>query len=125
MSLTGRPENGPIFLAKEGNAISEQTFLVVLQVTDSAPSGIQSAAVDEDYRFGATGQTSQTDFFFPWQQRIPFPFELLTDTLLEGTEAFQAIVSPKDTLDNETYPTSLNPLILKSEIFITINDCKF
>ena len=115
-------------MLKEDNVTSEQTFLVSFQVTDS---GTQSAAIDEDYRFAGFGQTSQTEFFFPSQQRIPFQFELRADTLPEGTEAFQASVSPEDTRDIgvglvEQFPTSLNPLNLRSEIFITIldNDCK-
>ena len=127
VSLTGRPENGPIFLVKEGNVTSEQTFLVSFQVTDSAPPGIQSATIDQDYRFGGTGQTSQTEFFFPQQQRIPFRFELRADTLPEGNEAFQASVSPEDTRDLgggnfEQFPTSLTPLTLRSDVFITILD---
>ena len=131
MSPTGRPENGPIFLLKEDNVISEQTFLVSFQVTDSAPSGTQSAAIDQDYRFAGEDQTRQTEFFFPSQQRIPFPFELIADTLPERTEAFQISVSPEDTRDFngmvEQFPTSLNPLNLSSETFITIldNDRKF
>ena len=127
VSPTGRPENGPIFLAKENNVISEQTFLVSFQVTDSAPSGIQSATIDQDYRFAGPGQTSQTNFFYPSQQRIPFPFELRADTLPEGTEAFQASVSPEDSRDigggmMEQFPTSLNPGILAPDIFIMILD---
>jgi hypothetical protein len=135
VSPTGRPENGPIFLVKENNVISEQTFLVSFQVTDSAPSGTQSAAIDQDYRFSGADRTSLTNFFFPSQQRILFPFELIQDTLPEGTEAFQASVSPEDTrefIDEngvmmvERFPTSLYPITLRSEIFITIldNDCK-
>ena len=133
MSLTGRPENGPILLVKEDNVASEQTFLVSLQVTDSAPSGTQTAALGQDYRFGSQpGQTSATEFFRPFQRRIPFQFELSTDTLPEGNEAFQASVSPEDSLDvgggvTVQFPTSRNPLTLRSEIFITIvdNDCMF
>ena len=131
VSPTGQPENGPIFLLKEDNVISEQTFLVSFQVTDSAPSGTQSTAIDQDYRFAGPGQTSETKLFLPTQQRIPFPFELLADTLPEGTEAFQASVSPEDTREffdengmmmADQLPTSLNPSTLNSEIFITIID---
>ena len=127
MSPTGRPENGPIFLVKENNVTSEQTFLVSFQVTDSAPSGTQSATIDQDYRYAGDGQTSNSEFFFPYQQRIPFLFELRFDTFPEGTEAFQASVSPEDTRDIggglvEQFPTSLNPLTLRSDIFITILD---
>ena len=130
VSLTGQPENGPIFLIKEDDVTSEQTFLVSLQVTDSAPPGpgTQTAALGQDYRFGGDGQTrSTTEFFRPFVQRIPFPFELFADTLPEGTEAFQASISPENTQDlgggrMVQFPTSLNPLTLKSEIFITISD---
>ena len=129
MSPTGRPENGPIYLAKEDNVISEQTFLVSIQITDSVPSGtnIQTATLEQDYRFGRPGQTSTTEFFFPSRQRIPVPFTLFTDTLPEGDEAFQASVSPEDTREGgggvvEQFPTSLNPLTLASEVFVTIID---
>jgi hypothetical protein len=131
VSPTGRPENGPIFLVKEDNVISEQTFLLSFQVTELAPTGTQLAAIDQDYRFGRTGETSQTEFFFPMQQRIIFPFELVADTFPEGTEAFLASVSPENTREfrdengvmmAEQFPTSLNPLALSSEIFVTILD---
>ena len=97
VSPTGWPENGPVFLLKEDNVISEQTFLVSFQVTDSAPSGTRSATIDQDYYsdLAAPGQTNQTElFFFPSQQRIPFLFELISDTVPERTEAFQASMSP-------------------------------
>ena len=132
MSSTGRPENGPIYLVKEGNVTSEQNFLVSFQVTDSAPSDVQPATIDQDYRFGQLGQTSVAEFFFSFQQRISFEFTLLADTLPEGTEAFQASVSPEDTRDLgggnfEQFPTYLNPLTLASEVFINIldNDRKY
>ena len=127
VSPTGRPENGPIFLVKEDNVTSEQTFLVSLQVTDSAPSGTQTAALGLDYDFGSLpDQTSATELFRPSQRRIQFQFELFADTLPEGNEAFQASVSPEDTRDVGggivQFPTSRNPLTLRSEIFITIVD---
>jgi hypothetical protein len=132
MSLTGRPENGPVYLVKENNVTSEQTFLVSFQLTGSAPSGIQTATIGHDYRFGSTPR--QTSVFFPTQQRILFLFELLTDNFPEGTEAFQVGVSPEDTREfivngtmvTETFPTSLNPESLAPDIFITIldDDCK-
>ena len=118
-------------MLKEGGVISEQTFLVSIRVADSAPSGIQSAAIDQDYRFGIADQTSLSEFFLPSQQRIPFQFELLADTLPEGTEAFQVSVSSEDFRDFggglvEHFPTHQDPLNLTSEIFITIldDDCK-
>ena len=122
-SPTGLPVNGPIYLAKENDVISEQTFLLSIQVTDSAPSGanIQPATLDADYRIGVTLT------FLAFQQRINFQFTLFPDTLPEGTEAFRASVSPQDTRmrpdgSTETFPTFLNPESLTSETFVVIED---
>ena len=132
-SPTSRPENGPIYLVKENNVLSEQTFYISMQVTDSAPSGvsIQSATLRQDYNF-RFGTSSQTELFLPLQWRIAVRFELLADTLPEGTEVFQASFSPEGTQPLgggmvERFPISLYPINLTSEIFITIvdNDRKF
>ena len=134
MPPPGRPDlTGPIFLVKEDNIISEQTFLVSVQVTDSAPSdsSIQAATFRQDYRFGSAGQTSEFTYFNANQQRFNVQFELVADTLPEGTEAFYASVSSEDTqimispngiLITERFPTPLNPIITASEVFITILD---
>ena len=125
-------DSGPIYVAKENNVISEQTFLISVQVTDSAPSGttIQSATIDQDYLFGGI-QTSETILFDPFEQRILVAFELLADTLPEGTEAFQASASPEDTRETrapngtiiiERFPTPLSPQVLAPETFIIILD---
>ena len=129
-SPTGRPENGPIFLAKEGNVISEQTFLVSIQVTDSAPSGtvIQPATIEQDYHItGPVAGMMVTVTFNPCEQRTPFRFTLFNDTLSEGNEAFQAYLSPEDARimpdgTIEVFPSSRSPEILSSELFVTIVD---
>ena len=107
---------------------SEQTFLVSIRVTDSAPSGTQSAAFGQDYSVPARNTII---LFNTFEQRIPFVFTLLADAIPEGTEAFQASVSPEDTRDIgdgmvEQFPTSLNPVTLESDVFITIDspECK-
>ena len=127
MSPTGLPANGPIHLVKE--VISEQTFLVFIQVTDSAPSGtnIQPATLDVDYRLASADQTNVIETFPASEQRIAFPFTLFPDTLPEGNEAFRASVSPEATRVRpdgsiETFPTFLNPESLASEIFVVIED---
>ena len=131
-SPTGLPVNGPIYLAKENNVTSEQTFLLSIQVTDSAPSGIQPATLDADYRISTPGLTSVTLIFLATNnmvavQRINFLFTLFPDTFPEGTEAFRASVSPQDTRVGsdgsiETFPTFLNPESLASETFVVIED---
>ena len=113
-------------MIKEGNVTSEQTFLVSIQVTDAAPSGtdIQSATFGQDYRLLTRIHST---LFHSFEQRVPFVFTLLADAIAEGTEAFQASVTPEDTRDIgdgivEQFPTSLNPVMLESQIFITIID---
>ena len=129
MSPTGLLIKGPIFLVKENGVISEQTFLLSIQVTDSAPSGpsIQPATLDVDYRIGVAGQTSATITFFAFQQRIDFQFTLFPDVFPEGNEVFQASVSPQDTEMRPDgtillFPTFLNPEYLAYEIFVVIED---
>ena len=122
-------------MVKEGNITSEQTFLFSFLVTDSAPPGtnIQIATFTQDYRFGDGRVTSVTNFFFPFQQRVAFQFTLFPDELPEGTEAFQLSASPVDSRPtgpgepDERFPTFLTPLVLASEVFVTIldNDRKF
>ena len=118
ISPTGLSVNGPIYLVKENNITSEQTFLVSIQVTDSAPSGTSSitpATLEADYRLTQTaaGQTSVTISFLAFEQSVLFPFTLFPDTFPEGTEAFQASISPETLLNSKT---------LASEIFIFIED---
>ena len=124
--------NGPIFLAKENNVTSEQTFLVVVQVSSSVPQGqgIQPATLDADYNLG--GRSVRVLPFGPLEQRINFPFRLFTDTLPEGTEAFLASSAPGHTgqlPDGTTVliSTFLNPIALSAETFVIIedDDCEF
>jgi hypothetical protein len=126
VSATGRPKNGPIYLIKEDNVTSEQTFLVSINVTDEAPSGIQSATFGQDYRLSVPTRIHSI-FFNASQQRVPFAFTLLADyyAFADGTEAFQARVSSEDTRDIgggivEQFPTFQNPISLASDVFITI-----
>lgn len=75
-----------IFFEKEGGQISEQTFQVIVQVTNAA--SLRPATLDEDYRLSdALNVTSVTFTFPPDQQTIPFSFTLLADDLPEGLEA--------------------------------------
>ena len=129
-SPSGLPVNGPIYLAKENNVTSEQTFLVVVQVSRSVPGqSIQPATLDIDYRVGGPGLgvTNVVLQFGPMSQRINFPFNLFPDDLAEGTEAFLASSAPADTAqlpDGTTVsvPTFLNPINLFAESFVVIED---
>ena len=122
------PANGPIYLAKEGNGSSEQTFSVVVQIasTSSIPSNsgqnIQPATHNEDYSLGASN-TYVVLPFSPGKQRINVPFDLFSDDIHEGTEAFHLSSAPNSALPDETrviLPIYLNPLHLFTDTFIII-----
>ncbi|MCG8622068.1 MAG: hypothetical protein MJE68_08765, partial [Proteobacteria bacterium] len=84
-----------IYVAKENNVISEQTFRISFQRTDSVPqdSGFAIAQDGQDYRgIPVAFQRS----FFPFQQRISILFELVADTVPEPTEAVQLSLSTQD-----------------------------
>ena len=84
-----------IYVAKENNVISEQTFRISFQRTDSVPqgSGFAIAQDGQDYRgIPVAFQRS----FFPSQQRISIPFQLVADTAPEPTEAVQLSLSTQD-----------------------------
>ena len=117
------PANGPIYLAKEGNGSSEQTFSVVVQIasTSSIPS-IQPATHNEDYSL-STSNTYVVLPFSPGKQRINVPFDLFSDDIQEGTEAFHLSSAPNSALPDETrvtLPTYLNPVHLFTDTFIII-----
>ena len=119
----------PVFLVKENNVSSEQTFLVAVQVTSSVPPGqnVRPATLDNDYHITSSGQTSVLFTFLPTEARINFFFTLFPDSFPEGDEAFRVSASPEDTQlrpdgSIETYPTFLNPAILTSETFVIIED---
>ena len=122
--------NGPIYLAKEGNGSSEQTFSVVVQIasTSSVPSNsgqnIQPATHNEDYSLSKIN-THVVLPFLPGKQRINVPFTLFSDDIREGTEAFHLSSAPhsRSALPDETrvtLPTYLNPVHLFTDTFIII-----
>ena len=105
-----------VFLAKEDNVVSEQTFRIVLEITPSAPtgSGFDPATDGEDY-------TGFSDFpvvdFFPNVQQAPVGFTLLFDRQPEATEAFQISSAP-----SENFPSFLSPQDLFPQTFVIIED---
>lgn len=117
--------DGPVFLVKQNNRKSEQTFNIVFQVSSSTPgSSIQPATLSErlpngtelinDYILSTAGLTTVTASFTSSQQRIPFVFTLFPDNLPESTEAFQASIAPQE--------NSLTFSIPIAEAFIIIED---
>ena len=110
-----------VFIAKEDNVVSEQTFRIVLEITPSAPtgSGFDPATDGEDYT--GFGDRPVTDFS-PNDQRTPVGFTLVFDRVPESTEAFQISSAP-----SENFPNFLSPRNLFPQTFVVIedDDCKF
>lgn len=117
--------DGPVFLVKENNRTSEQTFRVVFQVSSSTPdSSIRPATISErlpngtelvnDYVLSTAGRTTVVATFPASQQRIPFVFTLFPDTLSESTEAFQTSIAPEGNSPAFSIPIA--------EAFIIIED---
>ena len=125
VSLTNLTANGPIYLAKEDNVQSEQTFRVIVEVADSVPFGGHPATISVDYSIGRGGTSSVIEFF-PSMQRVNFPFTLFHDNFSEGTEAFHVSYSAEDTGESDgmkfDLPGYSPPIALSSETFVIIED---
>ena len=111
--------NGVVLLKKENDVTSEQTFQIVVIVTEGTPRP------DIDPATPATG-VSENDYttngvvvfeFPPDQQTISFDFVLYGDDIPERTEAFQATLCPQ-----ENSPAFLEPTMLTPHTFIVIED---
>ena len=77
-----------MLLVKEGNQMTEQTFQVLIQVSNQT-NPFQPASVDEDYQTRATVPT----IFPPDQLHVPWEFELLSNEDPEENEAFRVTLS--------------------------------
>ena len=127
--LSNLTVHGPIYLAKEDNVKSEQTFRIVVQVADSVPPGninINPATIGRDYSIGLGEITSSVIDFLPSMQRVNFPFELFPDNLPERIEAFRASSSAEDKAEVNRIvfdlPNYLSPTTLVAETFVLIED---
>ena len=108
-------EDAFIYVAKENNVISEQTFRILFYRRDLVPqgSGFGIAQDGQDYS-GLPEVYVRT--FFPFQQRFTRIFGLLSDNILEATEAFQIVLS---TLGS---PSFYSAEMLFSRTFVVIED---
>ena len=131
VSPTNLTANGPIYLAKEDNVRSEQTFRIIVQAADSVPPNTQNinpATIGVDYSVGV--RTTPVVEFLPSMQKVNFKFTLRADNIPEGTEAFRASSSSEDTAEVDgmeiDLPDYLPPSTLSAETFVIIEDdeCK-
>ena len=103
-----------ILLVKEGNQISEQTFQVLIQVSNLT-NPYKPASLGEDYQTTAT-----VPIIFPSDQLyIPWEFELLSNKNPEENEAFRVTLS---SVGDSSFLT--NGSSLYNETLIIIQDAQ-
>lgn len=107
-----------IFIAKENDVQSEQTFLISFQVFDSVPpdSDFTPAELGVDYNL-----LSRQSTFNPDLQRLPLTIELLADRIPEETEAFQITSRPQG---DPAYTAPSSPLFQQTTVIIEDDDSK-
>ena len=117
-----------VIILKENNAVTEQTYSVIITPSTPANPLLNPATLEPagggiyDYSLGTGGQTFTLQDFEPDQQSVTFPFILNGDTFSEELEAFQATITP-----NVGFPTYGNPTTLFTTTLINIidDDSKF
>ena len=128
---------GVVFLEKENDRISEQTFHVVFEVSTATPNpNIRPATIssrdadgiiiNNDYFLLNPDQSIIIQSFLPGCQTLEFIFTLYPDDVAEGTEAFQARSSPSGgtVVPGYTIPDQFNTLFAETFIIIEDNDRK-
>ena len=116
--------SGPVYLVKQDGVVSEQTFVVVVQVTNTVPVGtnFQPATFGEDYSVGEP-RTMSASLVFPNNvQKINVPITLFADNNVEGTEAFLMTSAPGDLGTNQVVPGYISPTTLSTDASVIIED---
>ena len=112
-----------VILLKENNAVTEQTYSVIITPSTPANPRLNPATPEPvgggiyDYSLGSAGQTFVQQDIEPNQQSVIFPFILIGDTFPEGIESFQATITPSG-----GFPTYGNPTTLFNTTLINIID---
>ena len=120
-----------IVLVREGGRLSEQTFQVIVHVSDSGIMNTSLATLDSffgedraDYKL-----TSPTDFiiwtFPPNRQNITIPLILFDDYMPEGTEAFRATSTSTQYFFPNFGPPSAGGAFESTDVFIIDDDCNW
>ena len=126
VSPTNLTANGPIYLAKEDNVQSEQTFRTIVRVTSSVPSAnINPATIGVDYSL-RIGSLSTVVELLPTMQRVNIEFSLFPDNIPEGTESFYVSFAAEDIAEvgGKVFdlPSYLQPVALFAETYAIIED---
>ena len=114
-------DSGPVYLVKQDDVVSEQTFVIVVQFVDSVPLGsnLLPATFGEDYSVNSRPSVLQ---FQNNSQRLLVPFSLFTDDNPEGTEGFLLTSVPGNLGPDMDVPTYLPPTTLSADASVTIED---
>ena len=102
-----------MYLIREDNQTSEQTYSVDLTVGDpgenTKPATIETSNTNQsfDYSFGVIGQTKVNVRFPPNVDRIAFVFSLNPDLAVEGTETF--LVTSAQVTPSGSFPVFQTP----------------
>ena len=120
-------DSGPIYLVKQDDVVSEQTFVVVVQMTASVPVGtnIQPATFGEDYLVGSNSSITMSALlqFQHNIQKKNVPITLFADNNIEATEAFLMTSAPGDLGTAGVVPRYLSPTTLSADAFVIIEVC--
>ena len=125
-----------VYLTKEGGRTSEQTFQIIVQVSDSdfipPDSNIQLATLSDDFHIADTTfqDTPRVTLEFPSShQRINLTFYLVQDNIPEGTEVFHASLAPVNFAigpsGEPVYVPSPTNLFSETLIYVEDDDSKF
>ena len=120
-----------VFLEKQGGRISEQCYVVIVdlnKVTPNAniqPATLSTVDADNDYIVSTPGAYVAVLEFSPDAQHLDFPFILFPDDVAEGTEAFRASLQPSENLLHPAF-TDPSAGVLYSSTYIHIidDDCE-
>ncbi len=121
-----------MFLQKQNGRITEQSYVVIVDINEATPNGNIRAATlstvdaDNDYVVSQPRENTIVLEFGPNEQVLDFPFVLFPDDIAESTEAFQASSRPSE---NPMHPSFTAPSagVLFPSTFIVIadDDCTF
>ncbi len=118
---------GQVYLEKQDGQLTEQTYVVIVEVNDATPStNILSATLsddsnDNDYLITNPNVNSFVFDFLPEDQLLDFSFILYPDDIAEGTEAFQASSQASEDPLHPAF-TAPTPGVLFPSTFIIIAD---
>ena len=116
------PQVYDIYLAKEDNVMTEQTFNVLVDVSAQAlppSSSLQTASIGSDHLLDGSNHPSLIVTFPPSALRLSFTVTILPDNVAEGDEGF---IASSTSSQFQGAPRYLTPNGLAEDSLIVIRD---